>query len=104
MFIRYPGHQKQLDSEVLKLVWQKQLKNNSKKCHFSNNWEIVWVALLSLAALQLFFGLSLSNSVITTETESGGVSSFTDNSFTDHNTEVPVGPETRQFRQERVEE
>ena len=84
--------------------WQKLFKNDLRKHHFSDYWEIVWVALLSLAALQLFFGLSLSNSSIVAETENEGVSSFTDNSFTDHNMEVPVGPETRQFTQERLEE
>lgn len=75
---------------------------NRKTTRLSDNWEILWVALLSLVALQLFFGFSLSssNSLGTTE----HVSSWADDSFSDSNTEVPVGPETRQFTQERIEE
>lgn len=62
------------------------------------------MALLSLAILQLFFGFSLSSDSDSYGATEQGVSSWADDSFTDSNTEVPVGPESRQFTQERVEE
>ena len=77
---------------------------SKKKIPLSDNWEIVWVALLSLTILQLFFGFSLSSNSDSYGTTGQGVSSWADDSFTDSNTEVPVGPESRQFTQERVEE
>lgn len=77
---------------------------SKKKIPLSDNWEIVWVALLSLAILQLFFGFSLSSNSDSYGATEQGVSSWADDSFTDSNTEVPVGPESRQFTQERVEE
>ena len=77
---------------------------SKKKIPLSDNWEIVWVALLSLAILQLFFGFSLSSDSDSYGATEQGVSSWADDSFTDSNTEVPVGPESRQFTQERVEE
>lgn len=77
---------------------------SKKKVPLSDNWEIVWVVLLSIVFLQIFFGLSLSSSSDSADVTEPGMSSWADSSFSDSNTEVPVGPETRQFTQERVEE
>lgn len=87
-----------------KLNSKKNSSTSKKKIPLSDNWEIVWVALLSLAILQIFFGISLPSSSDSANITESEMSSWADDSFSDSNTEVPVGPETRQFTQERAEE
>ncbi|MGM9991930.1 MAG: hypothetical protein ACI376_03660 [Candidatus Bruticola sp.] len=63
-----------------------------KKLIRSQNWQIVWIVLAFMVALQLFFAMSANVRYVKKPVVKSDVSVFEDNEFIDNNAEVPVAP------------